>query len=253
MDALLARYLDGELTANEARALLQRLQEDPGLASELHDYERILASANQLKYAEAPLGFADAVMDRIASQPTRFPAQQPSRASSQKLSGPGTRGVSFSWRQGLAVAAVLVLAFVLGRLTVPGSNERIYAPTSPTRTAQLPARQNLAQQPRAEVASLVNAGTSSSAENFRVVHLIYSPQGDEVQSVTVAGSFNGWNAHGLPMQKNGAVWTMNLVLPPGAYEYMFVEDGKRWVTDPLAPFTRDDGFGNRNAVLELGA
>ncbi|HKI83869.1 MAG TPA: isoamylase early set domain-containing protein, partial [Candidatus Krumholzibacteria bacterium] len=109
------------------------------------------------------------------------------------------------------------------------------------------------EQPRTETASLVSGGSASNAGNFRVVHLIYAPRGDDLKSVTVAGSFNGWNANSLPMQKVGGVWTMNLVLPPGAYEYMFVEDGKHWVTDPLAPFTRDDGFGNRNAVLQLGA
>jgi hypothetical protein len=34
---------------------------------------------------------------------------------------------------------------------------------------------------------------------------------------------------------------------------MFVEDGKHWKTDPLATITRHDGFGNVNAVLDLGA
>ena len=47
------------------------------------------------------------------------------------------------------------------------------------------------------------------------------------------------------------VFPLNLVLPPDSYEYMFVEDGERWVTDPLAPQTRDDGFGRMNAVLDL--
>jgi hypothetical protein len=32
---------------------------------------------------------------------------------------------------------------------------------------------------------------------------------------------------------------------------MFVEDSLHWVTDPLALQTRDDGFGNENAVLDL--
>jgi hypothetical protein len=32
---------------------------------------------------------------------------------------------------------------------------------------------------------------------------------------------------------------------------MFIEDGQRWVTDPLAAQTRDDGFGRENAVLDL--
>jgi hypothetical protein len=31
---------------------------------------------------------------------------------------------------------------------------------------------------------------------------------------------------------------------------MFVVDG-RWVTDPGAPATIDDGYGGRNAVLDL--
>jgi hypothetical protein len=34
---------------------------------------------------------------------------------------------------------------------------------------------------------------------------------------------------------------------------MFIEDDTRWVTDPRAPLTRDDGFGGRNAVLDVDA
>jgi 1,4-alpha-glucan branching enzyme len=39
------------------------------------------------------------------------------------------------------------------------------------------------------------------------------------------------------------------VVPGRRYQYQFVVDG-RWVTDPLAP-AADDGFGGRNAVLDL--
>lgn len=248
MDALLARYLDGDLTENEARALLQRLQEDPALAVELRDYERILAGVQQLKSAEAPAGFADAVMDRIASEPEAHPA----RAAENPRASRAHEGF-VAWRQALAVAAVLVLAFVLGRVTVSSREQTPELAAPSAQFSQNHSALNVVGQPRTEAASLVSGAGTASVGDFRVVHLIYAPQRDDLKSVTVAGSFNGWNAHSLPLQKVGEVWTTNLVLPPGAYEYMFVEDGKRWVTDPLAPVTRDDGFGNRNAVLQLGA
>jgi len=47
------------------------------------------------------------------------------------------------------------------------------------------------------------------------------------------------------------VWSTIVVLAPGSYEYMFIENGERWVTDPLAARTRDDGFGSKNAVLDV--
>jgi 1,4-alpha-glucan branching enzyme len=47
------------------------------------------------------------------------------------------------------------------------------------------------------------------------------------------------------------VWSVTLPLTPGRYEYMFVVDGQRWVSDPAAIEQSDDGFGARNAVLEV--
>ena len=89
------------------------------------------------------------------------------------------------------------------------------------------------------------------AESLRVARLVYVPGSGAVERVSVAGSFNGWNPDASVMQRVGEVWVIYVALPPAAYEYMFVEDGQRWVTDPLAPQTRDDGFGKRNAVLDL--
>ena len=53
------------------------------------------------------------------------------------------------------------------------------------------------------------------------------------------------------LQKQNGVWVTMLVLAPGTYEYMFVEDEEQWMTDPLALRTRDDGFGGLNAVLDV--
>lgn len=71
--------------------------------------------------------------------------------------------------------------------------------------------------------------------------------------VAVIGSFNGWTPEGAKMhfdQTLGA-WVADMQLPPGVHEYVFLLDGKKVVSDPAAPLSRDDGFGNKNSVLYL--
>jgi hypothetical protein len=72
------------------------------------------------------------------------------------------------------------------------------------------------------------------------------------REVAVAGDFNGWRPEAAPMHRGpGGLWTVDIPLAAGRrYQYMFVVDG-RWVTDPGAPATVDDGYGGRNAVLDL--
>ena len=93
---------------------------------------------------------------------------------------------------------------------------------------------------------------SGESQNLRLVQITYVPGEAGAERVTLAGTFNGWKTDQVLMRQKNGVWTAVLVLPPGSYEYMFIENGKHWVTDPLAPLTRDDGFGGRNAVLNLG-
>lgn len=72
------------------------------------------------------------------------------------------------------------------------------------------------------------------------------------RSVAIAGDFNGWSPTiNLEDRDGDGVWSGRLAVPPGIYEYMFVLDGSRWVTDPHAEWYSDDGFGNRNAVLAI--
>jgi 1,4-alpha-glucan branching enzyme len=73
----------------------------------------------------------------------------------------------------------------------------------------------------------------------------------EARSVHAVGDFNGWDPARTSLQQvSSGVWTVTLPLTPGRYEYMFVVDGQRWVSDPAAVEQADDGFGARNAVLE---
>lgn len=71
------------------------------------------------------------------------------------------------------------------------------------------------------------------------------------RSVEVVGSFNDWRpgATVLRDDNHDGVWRAALVLPSGQHQYMFVVDGERWVTDPLAGRYVDDGYGSQNAVL----
>jgi len=80
--------------------------------------------------------------------------------------------------------------------------------------------------------------------------------GDKVNHiVAIAGDFNGWNhENNLLEDSNGdGIWTGTLKLEPGRYEYMFVLDGKEWVPDPNALRYVNDGFGNRNSILEINS
>jgi hypothetical protein len=86
-----------------------------------------------------------------------------------------------------------------------------------------------------------------AAEETVAVRLMYHDEA--ARSVSVAGSWTGWNPEPMTRMPDGTyVWEQTL--PHGAHEYMFLVDGQ-WVTDPTARVVRDDGFGNRNAVLEI--
>jgi 1,4-alpha-glucan branching enzyme len=71
--------------------------------------------------------------------------------------------------------------------------------------------------------------------------------------VAIAGDFNGWNPQDniLEDPEGDGIWTGTLNLKPGRYEYMFVLDGEKWFPDPNALRYVKDGFGNRNAILEI--
>jgi len=91
----------------------------------------------------------------------------------------------------------------------------------------------------------------TAAEIAEVVPVRLVLHAPEAASVRVAGTFNDWDAETTQMiPANEGTFQATLLLPRGQHEYMFVVDGQ-WVTDPSATFVRDDGFGNRNAVLEI--
>ena len=73
----------------------------------------------------------------------------------------------------------------------------------------------------------------------------------EAASVHLTGDFLEWSPEGLALAdpRGTGVWTADVPLPPGIYQYTFVIDGSEWLPDPRAVSQVDDGFGQMNSLL----
>ena len=82
------------------------------------------------------------------------------------------------------------------------------------------------------------------------VFVFHAPGATRVELV---GDFTAWRRERIPMRGPDADgnWSARVRLPAGRYEYQFLVEGERWVTDPLAVSRRPDGFGYQNAVVNL--
>jgi len=71
------------------------------------------------------------------------------------------------------------------------------------------------------------------------------------KSVSVAGSFNGWNTGANPLKKTGEnTWQLSLPLPAGSHTYKLVVDGQ-WRIDPANKQKAGDGTGNENSLVQV--
>jgi hypothetical protein len=87
-----------------------------------------------------------------------------------------------------------------------------------------------------------------------MVYVQFSLVAPTATSVSLAGDFSDWQpAFSLEDADGDGVWTAQVPVEPGVYAYMFLVDETSWQTDPNAGRYQDDGFGNRNAVLAVGA
>jgi hypothetical protein len=83
-----------------------------------------------------------------------------------------------------------------------------------------------------------------------VTFVFLAPQ---ASSVALAGDFDGWDAARLPMRREGpGLWTVDVPLAPGRYQYAFVVDGRRFVPDPSAPRATGEDFGTPTSVVTVG-
>ena len=90
---------------------------------------------------------------------------------------------------------------------------------------------------------------SHAAANDPSAAVLFSVSMPEARSVAVAGSFNGWSPIAHPMRNAGGQWSVSIPLPAGEHKFMYVIDGKTWITPPDADEFVDDGFGQINGVI----
>jgi hypothetical protein len=136
---------------------------------------------------------------------------------------------------GLAVAAGLVAIITMSVLrTAPNAQ---LASTAPDTSFVLP--------PSSQFRHVSNA--PSSAPALYAAPFTYIDR--TARSVAVVGSFNDWDpTKGVLTQTSDSIWSANIMLAPGRYEYQLVVDGK-WIADPSAQQRSDSEFGTANSVL----
>ena len=94
--------------------------------------------------------------------------------------------------------------------------------------------------------------TPASEKNPEAVaqSLVYRAD-KKLDSVSVAGEFNGWNtgANPLTVDADGLTWRTQLTLAPGPYQYKFVLNGDNWILDPANSKRFTEAGGNVNSLL----
>lgn len=219
-DGLLHRFLDDELSAEERLELVTRLGRDATFRRRTLHLGQVLLQARDLPRPLVPDAFVADVLHRTAPESARaaWPRQAPRRGVMTRLMAP--RVLQWNALQAAGAAAcVVVLAVAMWPAPRPAGT------TGPE-------------------------GTPQRAASPVLVRLVMLQPG--ARSVQAAGDFNGWDPANTPLEPTtSGAWTVTLRLEPGRYEYMFVVDGERWVADPFAIEQTDDGFGARNAVLDV--
>lgn len=210
-DVLVQRFVDQELTAHERVQFVARLGRDEALRRRTIDLEELIIEAERLPRPMVPDTFAASVMTRLPG-PTMW----------HRLKNAVWMPRTLQWNVGGAMAAACAVVLVAAILVRPPVTT--WGRVLPTIT-----------------------GEESSITPVRLV--VMQPGARTVQ---VAGDFNGWNPAQTSLEQiSDGAWAVTISLKPGRYAYMFVVDGRRWIADPFAAEQHDDGFGARNAVVEV--
>jgi hypothetical protein len=234
-DKLLRKYLDGELSSDEEKEALHIIAEDEDLRSMLRFEQQINSilspGKDTLTSPEVPENFSESVMQEIRKSEESTAGIIPRlKGRFQELWEPK----KVQWRPvySMAVAVLVIFTFMY--------------PLFITETTQQPVKQAANMQDMDQSVQQVSTGAGEVMLRFVYID-------DEANSVAVAGDFSNWEPIELTKQQvNGEqVWSGMVPMSRGEHNYMFIKDGSKWITDPMAPVTRDDGFGNKNAVVYL--
>jgi hypothetical protein len=202
--------LDGEVPRDDL-SLAER--------AELEAMERMLDSAIDLSRSVPVIDLRGEVMDRIAdvALPIAFTARSIAglRAVWSWFWAP--RRFSFQLRPVLAFTIALLVLLPLSLRRDAGPEGR--APADSTR-------------------------------ELRTVHVQFRLDMAGARTVSLAGSFSGWDPIVELRESSPGVWTAVVPLTPGVHDYLFLVDGAEWVPDPAARPVKDD-FGGMNSRILL--
>ena len=226
---LLNPYIDKTLDADMAQQIDEHLKSCPICNKEYQSLKEIVASLNSLSGQPVPADFTQSIMAKISQKEIQIQSSWMDHLKRQisipslsfpplPLSFPRKWESIFSFRL-VGAAAVAVAVFIFFAFTFIFNTPD----TSPICSAEV------------RFSLKINDG--------------------KAHTVAIAGDFNGWNpqANILEDSDGDGIWTGTLKLEPGRYEYMFVLDGEKWFPDPNALRYVKDGFGNRNAILEINS
>ena len=232
-DWLVSRALDEEAAEEEREELERRAALDPVLLDRLEEEWALQRDLSELGRMGAPFDIAAAVLRRIEREERSASTGRVRdllRTLGARLSLPAP-----AWA--MAALVLVAMGFLAGRATRE-------APAEPTLTAKA----IQVAEPHTYRPPEIDAAPPARRAYVRFVF-----QADSARSVAVVGDFNDWDTGTTPLSRLSGTdtWTAMVPLPEGVHEYMFVVDGDRFMSDPLAARYRDDGFGNRNALIEL--
>lgn len=262
-DDTVRRFLDGELPDEEERALLHRIADDPEARATLRFDARLRGALSGGRQPEpVPAGFTDRVMAAIEAIEAGSAAAAGALAAAAAADGRAagrlawlwdelTRPRTVVWRPAYAVAAAAALAGVVAVVSLGGVGGGGPGGTAASGTAA-DATAGPRSGPELAAAGARPGSPAAAVSDVVLVRFVFADPSAE--SVSVAGDFSRWEPIPLSRRERGEdqrLWSGLVAVPRGEHRYMFVVDGDRWVTDPLATAVRDDGFGNRNAILSL--
>jgi len=216
---LLNFYLDQILDRDTTKQVEEHLKSCSTCQEEYLKLKKIVSALSSISPQIAPAELTKNIMAKISQEEIQIQSswidQLKRRVSIPSLSFPRKWESIFSFRLvGVTAAAALIIFFAF-----------------------------------TFIFNLPNTSSICSAE----VQFSLKLNNNKTHTVAIAGDFNRWNSGDnlLEDPDGDGIWTGTLKLKPGRYEYMFVLDGKKWVPDPNALRYVKDGFGNKNAILEI--
>ncbi len=232
-EELLQKFFDDELSPNEETMVLHMIADDAEMRSMLK-FERFLGeslskSEPDIQSFSVPDNFSDDVMSYIYQMEKDSVSEESvsyiDLLKQTVLSWFQPRQFSPAFVYALPVVLLSGFLFLINPLTD--------------------------KEPVTGITSEMEFASAADSEERVWIRFVYIDE--SADQLAVAGNFSDWEPIEMDsqMMDGKRVWTGLVPVERGEHHYMFVKNGDEWVTDPLADVQRDDGFGNKNAVIYL--